>query len=54
MAENNKCLDTNTITELETLYHNLKKEKKDSLKNVLPEYTKRAYEFDDIIKNDNC
>ena len=54
MAENNKCLDTKTITELETLYHNLKKEKKEMLESVLPEYTKKAYEFDSVVKDDNC
>ena len=54
MADNNKCLDTDTITELETLYHNLKKENKEMLESVLPEYTKKAYEFDSIVKDDNC
>ena len=54
MAENNKCLNTDTITELETLYHNLKKENKNMLESVLPEYTKKAYEFDSIVKDDNC
>ena len=54
MAENNKCLDTDTISEIETLYHNLKKEKIDILESVLPEYTKRAYEFDSIVKDDSC
>jgi O-phosphoseryl-tRNA(Cys) synthetase len=54
MAENNKCLSTETITEIETLYHNLKKENKEMLESVLPEYTKRAYEFDSIVKDNNC
>jgi hypothetical protein len=54
MAENNKCIDTETLTELETLYNNLKKEKKSMLESVLPEYTKRAYEFDSIVKDDEC
>ncbi len=54
MAENNKCLDTGTITELDTLYHNLKRENREMLESVLPEYTKRAYEFDSIVKDDNC
>ncbi len=54
MATNNKCLDTETITELETLYHDLRKEDMDTLENVLPDYTKKAYEFDSIVKDDNC
>lgn len=54
MAENNKCLDIGTISELETLYHNLRKEDKDMLESVLPEYTKKAYEFDSIVKDDSC
>lgn len=54
MAENNKCLDTETISELNELYHNLKQEKKDVLESVLPEYTKRAYEFDNIVKDNDC
>lgn len=54
MAENNKCLDPGTVTELERLYHNLKKEDEDMLESALPEYTKKAYEFDNIVKDDNC
>ena len=54
MAENNKCISTDVLKELDTLYKNLKSEKKDVLEIVLPEYTKKAYEFDSIVKNDNC
>lgn len=54
MAENNKCLDHNVIVELEDLYHDLKKEHKDALADVLPEYTKKAYEYENIVKNDDC
>lgn len=54
MAINNKCLTPETISEIEKLYADLKKENMDTLDSVLPEYTKKAYEFDNVVKNDSC
>jgi len=54
MAENNKCLDVETIKEMQDTYHNLKKEKMDTLESILPEYIKKAYEYDNVVKEDNC
>lgn len=54
MAENNKCIDIAKIKEMQDTYYNLRKEKNDSLENILPEYIKKAYEYDNIIKEDNC
>jgi hypothetical protein len=54
MAENNKCLSHETVAEIQEGYKNLKKEHQDNLAEVLPEYTKKAYEFDSIVKDDNC
>ncbi len=54
MAENNKCIDTNILQEIEDVYKNLKKEKLDWLEQILPEYTKKAYEYDNIVKNNDC
>ncbi len=54
MAENNKCLDTEIISELNELYHKLKHEKRETLESVLPEYTKKTYEFDNKVKDSDC
>lgn len=54
MAENNKCLSNETIVEVEKWYKNLKEENIDNLQAVLPNYTKKAYELDSIVKDDNC
>ena len=34
--------------------YNLKNENKEVLESALPEYTKRAYEFENIVKDDDC
>lgn len=54
MAENNKCIDVSTLQEIEDIYKNLKKENLDWLEYFLPEYTKKAYEYDNIVKDDDC
>jgi hypothetical protein len=54
MAENNECMTTDQMIELEWLYHDLRKEDKKVLWDVLPDYTKKAYEFDNIVKNNDC
>ena len=54
MAENNKCIDVSTLQEIEDTYKNLKKENLDWLEYFLPEYTKKAYEYDNIVKDDDC
>lgn len=54
MAENNKCMDLEKIKEMEDTYNNLKKEKIENLENILPEYTKKAYEYDNIVKENKC
>ncbi|HRX63494.1 MAG TPA: hypothetical protein P5060_00090 [Candidatus Absconditabacterales bacterium] len=54
MAENNKCMNVDNIKDLHDTYTNLKEEKKHGLDDVLPNYTKKAYEFDNIVKNNDC
>lgn len=54
MAENNKCVDVDTIKEMQEKYQSLKKEKKSNLEYTLPEYTKKAYEYDNVVKNNSC
>ncbi len=54
MAENNKCLDIKTVNEIETLYYELKKEEKETLKAVLPHYIENFYKLEDIAKDDDC
>ncbi len=54
MAENNKCMNVDNIKDLHDTYTNLKEEKKHWLDDVLPNYTKKAYEFDNIVKNNDC
>ena len=54
MAENNKCIDVSTLQEIEDIYKNLKKENLDWLEYFLPVYTKKAYEYDNIVKDDDC
>jgi hypothetical protein len=54
MAENNKCMDLSDIREIQDTYKNLKHEKRDNLESVLPDYTKKAYEYDNVVKNSDC
>lgn len=54
MAENNKCIDVDKIQEMKDTYHNLKKEKTETLEGTLPEYTKKAYEYDNVVKENDC
>lgn len=54
MAENNKCLDVGVVHDIEKLYESLKKEKNRNLESVLPEYTKKAYEYDNLVKDNSC
>lgn len=54
MAENNKCMNVDNIKDLHDTYTKLKDEKKHWLDDVLPNYTKKAYEFDNIVKNNDC
>ena len=54
MAENNKCIDLLVLQEIQDTYQDLKKEKLSSLEHFLPEYTKKAYEYDNIVKENDC
>lgn len=54
MAENNKCMDINQIKEIQETYNNLKWEKKENLNEILPNYTKKAYEYDNIVQDNDC
>ena len=54
MAENNKCINVDVIKEIQDTYHRLKDEKNSDLESVMPDYTKKAYEYDNIVKDNNC
>jgi len=54
MAENNKCVSVDVIKEMQESYQNLKKEKRDNLEYALPDYTKKAYEYDNMVKDSSC
>lgn len=54
MAENNKCVSVDVIKEMQDMYQNLKKEKKKNLEYVMLEYTKKAYEYDNMVKDSSC
>ncbi len=54
MAENNKCVSLDEIKEIQNMYNKLKKESKHDLDSILPSYTKKAYEYDNLVKNNDC
>ena len=54
MAEWNSCVSTEEYSEIEKAYENLKNESNDTLNDVLPEYIRQGYEFEDKVKNDSC
>lgn len=54
IAENNPCLTTDQLTDLETTYQNLQNENKNTLNETLPEYTKQAYIFEAMVQDKSC
>jgi hypothetical protein len=54
IAENNPCLTTDQLTDLENTYQNLQNEDKDTLNDTLPEYTKQAYIFEALVQDKSC
>lgn len=54
IAENNPCLTTDELTDLENTYQNLQNENKNTLNETLPEYTKQAYIFEAMVQDKSC
>ncbi len=54
MAENNKCVSVDVIKEMQEFYQTLRKEKRENLEYSLPDYTKKAYEYDNMVKDSSC
>jgi len=54
MAEWNECVSSEDYERLENAYENLKNESKDTLSETLRKYQKDVYEFDAMVKKDDC
>ena len=54
MAEWNECLSTEQYNEISEMYEKLKAENNKTLNDTLPWYIEKAYEFDVVVKNNEC
>lgn len=52
MAENNKCTDPKVLHEINETYNKLKEEETKTLESTLPDYIKKAYEYESLVKKD--
>ena len=54
MAEWNWCVTSEQYKEISDIYERLNAESNDVLRETLPWYIEKAYQFDLIVKNNNC
>jgi len=54
LAENNPCMTSDQLADLENTYKNLQEEDNATLNDTLPEYTKQAYIFEAMVQNKDC